>query len=586
MPGDQRRQTTSAALSSAASAASSSATSPRAASSSATSPRAAVGPTLGIEEELHVVEASNGRLVSRGPDVRDAAEVHAPDGAVVLELTLSQVETVTSVSADVEEVVDRAARLRSTVARASASRGLALAASGTPLLGDVAEQQVADDERYRALRSRAAGLVPVQLIAGMHVHVGVGPLGTDMTTVDDDARVAVADALRPWLPTLLALTANSPYWLGEDTGFASYRQVHWQRWPVAGPPPMARDAAGWHREVAELVATGVVDDASYVYWDVRLATRYPTVEIRVADVQLRADDLVTYTAMLRGLAAEALRRHAAGERDREQVQAPQHALRAAMWRAARYGLDEQLVDPTTATLRPADEVLGSLLAAARPGLESTGDLDLVVEGVRRLHEDGNGAQRQRAAMARGGWPAVLDLVRVRPGDVRSRRSAPTQHDGNGWVDCSCGGRHWGRHGAAGLLVVRPGPAGPQVLMQLRSSWTHQGGTWGLPGGARDSHETASEAARREATEETGLDTSQVVDLVERRVDHGSWAYTTVIATAQPGATAWVANRESEAVEWVELDDVGGLPLHPALAFDWPALHEVVRSHTAAAEPSR
>lgn len=555
MPGDQRRDTGSAGP----------------------------GPTLGVEEELHVVDATSGRLVSRGRDVRDAAVVAERDGAVVLELTLSQVETVTSVGADVVDVVDRAARLRSAVARAAAPRGLALAATGTPVLGDVAEQGVADDERYRALRARAAGLVPVQLIAGMHVHVGVGPPGTDITSVDDDARVAVADALRPWLPTLLALTANSPYWLGEDTGFASYRQVHWQRWPVVGPPPVAGDGAGWHREVAELVATGVVDDASFVYWDVRLATRFPTVEIRVADVQLRADDLVTYTALLRGLASEALRRHAAGESRQRDVQAPQHALRAAMWRAARYGLDDRLVDPTTAALRPAHQVVGSLVAAARAGLEATGDVELVVDGLRRVHEDGNGAQRQRAAMARGGWAAVLDLVRVRPGDARSRRTAPTQHDGNGWVDCDCGARHWGRHGAAGLLVVRPGPRGPQVLMQLRSSWTHQGGTWGLPGGARDSHETASEAARREATEETGLDTSQVVDLAERRVDHGSWSYTTVVALAEPGTSAWVANRESEAVEWIDLADVGALPLHPALALDWPALREVVHAHAGAAE---
>jgi len=182
-------------------------------------------------------------------------------------------------------------------------------------------------------------------------------------------------------------------------------------------------------------------------------------------------------------------------------------------------------------------------------------------------------------MASGGWAGVLDLVRVRPGDTRSRPSAPTENDGNGWVDCACGGRHWGRHGAAGLLVVRPGPGDPQVLMQLRSSWTHQGGTWGLPGGARDSHESASEAARREASEETGVDTSRLVDVAERRVDHGGWSYTTVLARAERGTTAWVANRESEAVEWVSLDDVAALPLHPALAQDWSALLPLVRSHT-------
>ncbi|HEX8498631.1 MAG TPA: glutamate--cysteine ligase, partial [Actinomycetales bacterium] len=540
-------------------------------------PRATPGPTLGIEEELFVADATTGRLVSRGPEVQRSTSVAPEVGAVVLELTLSQVETVTVPSRDVAQVVAHSARLRSAVAAGAARHGVVLQASGTPVLGDAAEQLIAEDERYLALRTRAAGLVSQQLIAGMHVHVGVGALGTDMTTVDDDARVVVADALRPWLPTLLALSANSPYWLGTDTGFASYRQVHWQRWPVAGPPPRTHDAQGWHRSVAELVATGVVDDASYVYWDVRLASRFPTVEVRVADVQPDVLDVLTCTALVRGLAARALQRHEAGEPASDPVlDVPQHALRAAMWRAARYGLDEQLVDPASAALRPAQQVLDAMVDAARPGLEQTGDLDAVLEGVRRVESQGNGAQRQRAAFARSGWPGVLEVVRVTEQDVVPDGRPGPVPDGNGWVDCACGNRHWGRHGAAGLLAVRPSAQGPQVLLQLRSPWTHQGGTWGLPGGARDSHESVSTAARREATEETGLDDGPLVDVSEHRVDHGTWSYTYVLATAPADTVAWVANRESDAVEWVALDDVAGLPLHPALALEWPTLLDLVR----------
>ncbi len=535
------------------------------------------GPTLGVEEELHVVEAGTGRLCSRAPEVQAASVVDAQDGTVVLELTLSQVETVTTVSADVDEVVARASRLRAAVAAAAAGRGLALVASGTPVLGEAAQQQVADDERYAALRQRAAGLVPQQLIAGMHVHVGVAGPEVGVQDVDDDARVAVADTVRPWLPTLLALTANSPYWLGEDTGFASYRQVHWQRWPVAGPPPPTHDAAQWHRSVAELVATGVVDDASYVYWDVRLATRFPTVEVRVADVQADAEDAAVYTRLVRGLAATALVDHAAHGVDApSRLQVPQHALRAAMWRAARYGLDGELVDPRLHGTRPAAEVLGALVDAARPGLEVTGDLQPVLDGVRRVLTDGNGAQRQRAAFTRAGWPGVLDVVRVT--DHPPHRE--TVNDGNGWVECDCGHRHWGRHGAAGLLLLRPGDRGAEVLLQLRSAWTHQGGTWGLPGGARDSHETTSQAARREAREENGVDTAAVVDVVEHRVDHGSWSYTYVVATAPASAGAVVANGESDAVDWVALDDVAARQLHPALAAEWSRLRDLVRDLSA------
>ena len=531
------------------------------------------GPTLGVEEELHVIDATSGRLVSRGPEVQASLADPSPDGAVHLELTLSQVETVGSVSADVGEAVARAARLRSAVARAAQALGLALLASGTPVLGDADEQQVAPDERYLALRTRAAILVPQQLIAGMHVHVGMSGADAALHEVDDDARVAVADALRPWLPTLMALTANSPFWLGQDTGFASYRQVHWQRWPVAGPPPRGRDGEQWHRAVAELVATGVVEDASYVYWDVRLATRFPTVEVRVADVQATVAEAATYIALVRALASESL----AGGRAAERVlDVPQHALRAAMWRAARYGLDEQLVDPLTATLRPAAEVVQSLLNAARPGLEHGGDLERATAGVGQVLRDGNGAQRQRSAYARNGWTGVLDVARVDPAAPIAGRSHPSHGDGNGWVDCACGRRHWGRNGAAGLLLLRPGARGTEVLLQLRATWTHQGGTWGLPGGARDSHESISAAARREAAEETGVDPQSVLDVGHHRVDHGTWSYTYVLATAPADTFAHAANGESDAVEWVLLDEVIARDLHPALAVEWPRLRELVR----------
>lgn len=535
-------------------------------------------PTLGIEEELHVVDAATGRLVSRGPVVQQGANVAADDGAVVLELTLSQVETVTAVSADVDEVVAKAVRLRRAVALAAADQGLALLASGTPVLGDADEQQVADDERYLSLRTQAAGLIPQQLIAGMHVHLGVQGDHVAVEDVDDDLRVAVADTVRPWLPTLLAMTANSPYWLGVDTGFSSYRQVHWQRWPVAGPPPRVRDAQQWHRAVAELVATGVVDDASYVYWDVRLATRFPTVEVRVADVQAGAEQAATFTRVLRGLATTALLAHDRHGTDApSRLEVPQHALRAAMWRAARYGLDETLVDPRSATLRPAPELLRALVEAARPGLESGADLEQVLDGVRQVITDGNGAQRQRAAFKRSGWAGVLDVVRVDPTVVAAPTALPTHNDGNGWVDCACGHRHWGRHGAAGLLLLRPSGRGHEVLLQLRAHWTHQGGTWGLPGGARDSHETTSQAARREAHEETGVEAGGLVDVTEHRVDHGPWSYTYVVATAPPQAQAFVANRESDAVDWVPLDAVEDRELHPALALEWPRLRELLRA---------
>jgi 8-oxo-dGTP diphosphatase len=157
-------------------------------------------------------------------------------------------------------------------------------------------------------------------------------------------------------------------------------------------------------------------------------------------------------------------------------------------------------------------------------------------------------------------------------------------DGNGWVECRCGHRHWGLFGAAGLLLVRT-RGGPQVLMQLRAPWTHEGGRWGLPGGARDSHETVAAAAVREAGEEAGVEADHVrVMSTAVGADHGIWSYTYVIAMAEPGLRVGPPNAESDQLAWVGLDDVAALPLHSGLASAWVPLRPVITSvlDTAAA----
>lgn len=144
-------------------------------------------------------------------------------------------------------------------------------------------------------------------------------------------------------------------------------------------------------------------------------------------------------------------------------------------------------------------------------------------------------------------------------------------DGDGWVRCSLGHRHWGRHGAAGLLVHTVDDAGVvRVLMQRRAVWSHHGGTWGAPGGARDSHEDTVAAALREAGEETGLDRAEIRTRHQYVDDHGGWAYTTVYADV-PRPVTTIGNRESASLEWIAVDRVAGLPLHPGFARTWPAV---------------
>jgi 8-oxo-dGTP diphosphatase len=156
-------------------------------------------------------------------------------------------------------------------------------------------------------------------------------------------------------------------------------------------------------------------------------------------------------------------------------------------------------------------------------------------------------------------------------------------DGDGWVVSDTGAAFWGKHGAAGLLLRAPLPNGTAaVLLQHRAPWSHQGGTWGLPGGARDSHETAEQAAVREAHEEAGL----TADLVTVRttvvtaeitgVGGTYWTYTTVIADA-PELLQTVPNRESAELRWVRVDEVAELPLHPGFAASWARVRDVAAS---------
>ena len=146
-----------------------------------------------------------------------------------------------------------------------------------------------------------------------------------------------------------------------------------------------------------------------------------------------------------------------------------------------------------------------------------------------------------------------------------------EKDGDGWLDCTCGQKHWGRHGAAGLLLVRNGT----VLLQHRAPWVHNDDTWGIPGGARDSHESIFEAAKREAEEELGIITNMLEPMGTFTDDHGIWRYDTVIVQASEDLVAHEMNDESQQVEWVTFDAVSEKHLHPALARDWPKLHALI-----------
>ena len=140
-------------------------------------------------------------------------------------------------------------------------------------------------------------------------------------------------------------------------------------------------------------------------------------------------------------------------------------------------------------------------------------------------------------------------------------------DGDGWIECKCGGKHWGLFGAAGLLLIRD----QSILLQHRAPWVHNGDTWGIPGGARDSHETAVEAALREANEEIGIDINLITPIDDFVDDHGTWNYHTIIAKADPALVAYEMNDESLDVAWFRIPEIENQKLHPSFANTWPQL---------------
>ncbi|MEW2293068.1 glutamate--cysteine ligase [Streptomyces sp. NPDC006743] len=340
--------------------------------------------TVGVEEEFLLVDPVTRTVSPQGPQVAATAAGQLGH-RVGTELTRYQIEGRTEPHTRLSEAAEELRATRAVLARAAAGRGLRIASSGSPVLGLVTPVPLTPGPRYAESLSLFRALDDEQSACACHVHVGVA---------DPGEAIEVSNHLRPWLPTLIALTANSPYWAGRDTGYASWRTTTWGRWPVAGPPPYFESPAHFRSLVEELIATGTVMDRGGLYWDIRPSHHLPTMEVRVADAGLTPEDTVLLAAVVRALTATALTAVRAGD------PAPRPApemLRAACWRAARDGLSGHALDPVTRRLLPQTRQTEHMLRAISHALHRNGDLDLVRTQWDRLRTRGNGADRQRAA---------------------------------------------------------------------------------------------------------------------------------------------------------------------------------------------
>ncbi len=351
-------------------------------------------PSVGVEEEFLLVDPHTGEPVAKNSDVARIAARHGVE--LQLELTTCQVETTSDIATTSSQLRQQLTNLRQVTAEAAVEAGATLLAVGLPPTVPHSFP-ITDTPRYRQIGERFGMIASEQGICGCHVHVEVP---------DRDAAIAVSNRLRPWLPLLLALTANSAIYRNADSGHASWRSVLWGRWPSAGPPPYLESAAHYDAMVAMMIDAGAMLDDGMLYWDVRPSAKFPTVEVRVADVPATVAETVLLATLTRAAVMTALADH---DRGLPAPRVDDHVLRAAYWKAARDGLDGQAVDVVDSwATAPASRVLGTWLTVLQPALEELGDDEWVRADVARLLQDGNGAMRQRQAWRRRG--EISDVV--------------------------------------------------------------------------------------------------------------------------------------------------------------------------------
>jgi carboxylate-amine ligase len=301
-----------------------------------------------------------------------------------LEVKQEQLEVVGPVCSTLQQLAEgirQGRAMADTAARAVGARAVALATS--PL---ACTSTLVPERRYLKMAARFHLTLREQLTCGFHVHVGVA---------SGEEGVAVLDRIRRWLPILLALSANSPFWQGTNSGYASYRYQAWSRWPTAGPCETFGSLREYRRQVETLLASGVVLDEGMVYFDARLSRSHPTVEVRIADVCLEAAHAAVIAAVVRALVERSAQEWRAGA-PAPRVSAAQ--LRLASWMASEAGVEGNLQHPLLYVPCPATEAVQALLKHIRPALVGSGDEEQVRLGLANILAFGTGSHRQREAM--------------------------------------------------------------------------------------------------------------------------------------------------------------------------------------------
>ncbi|MFK4728847.1 YbdK family carboxylate-amine ligase [Agromyces mediolanus] len=360
-------------------------------------------PRLGIEEEFALVVPRTLEPADAAAAVRERLAAVSLPGSPRIEgeFLAHQLEYATPVCDDARAAAPLLLRARRELAAAAAELGLGVAASGT-LLHEAVSPEPADGARYRRIAADIRGLLDDHQVCGMHVHLGYDA---------PEHRVEALNRLRGWIPLFTALAANSPFWRGGDTGFASWRTIILRRWVAIGVPAPFADPEDYERRRAEVLAAVGDDDAALVTWTIRLSHHLPTIELRFGDAQLEVRDTVAVCGFVRLVAARMMR----------MPQPPpaigSDVLDAAVWTAARDGHAARVPHPLGDGTAP-------VAALVEWALDWCGSPGSVARDVRSLLARGSGAERQRRAYGSGGLAALGAAVAAHRGPLRTSGLAP------------------------------------------------------------------------------------------------------------------------------------------------------------------
>ncbi|MCY0096675.1 carboxylate-amine ligase [Hoeflea ulvae] len=341
--------------------------------------------TLGVEEEYLLVDRDSLDLAAAPESLMSECAAELGD-KVSPEFLQCQIEVGTGVCRTVAEAGADLARLRSVIAEVAGKHGLAPLAASCHPFADWNKQHFTDKPRYRELERDLGGVARRMLICGMHVHVGID---------DDETRIDLMAQFPYFLPHLLALSTSSPYWKGDDTGLNAYRLTVFDNMPRTGLPPRFSSWSEYERSVQIIIDSGLIEDSSKIWWDLRPSSRFPTLESRICDVSPRLDDALAIVALTQSIMHMLWRLRLSNQRWRIY---DRFLVGENRWRAQRYGVSKGMIDFARGNVVVFADLLDEIIEMVREDAEALGCW-AEVQSARRIVENGTSADRQRSVHA-------------------------------------------------------------------------------------------------------------------------------------------------------------------------------------------